>query len=158
MGNFNKKNTHQTIDASDGWEPDMFNSIFYFGSEGKKNPESERERTRRIGKMEYNWRQQQKWETACVCRRVYLRWALYSINRQNWEINIFYYIFVICVVVLILRFFLPPSSSMVSFNFAKSVLIPPFNLYNCYKKYHFPMRFNKIPRGLSHRMFLLGRF
>lgn len=52
------------------------------------------------------------------------------------------------------------SSSPLSFNFVKSVLIPPFNLSNCYKKYHFPMRSNKIPsiEWLTHGIFLLGRF
>lgn len=46
--------------------------------------------------------------------------SLLSINRQNWEINVFYYVFVICVVVLI-PFSPSPSRSPLSFDFIESV-------------------------------------
>lgn len=51
-----------------------------------------------------------------------------------------------------------PSPSPFNLQFCKSVLILPFNLYNCHWKYHFPMRFNKIPGWLSHWMLLPGHF
>lgn len=63
-----------------------------------------------------------------------------------------YLITSLSLVLSFILFFRHSSSSSLSFNFqsCKSVLILPFNLYNCHWKYHFPMCFNEIPGWLSH--------
>lgn len=111
----NSNNTRQAIDARQMVESST--CLFRYSILGKTSSEHIREyeckkRPGALAKWDIidddNNNNKNRWP--CACRRVYyhyssLRWgtlSLLSINRQNWEINVFYYVFVICAVVLIL--------------------------------------------------------
>lgn len=147
-----EKNTRQAIDASDGWDPDMFSSIFDFGSESKNTQWNEYRRREATGKMEYNW--QHKKGKLCICRRVYYIshscLSTLSINGRNWEINVSYYVFVIGVVVHSFFAIHRRRRCRSIFNLVKVCWFYRLIYNNCHWKYHFPMCFDEIPGWLSH--------